>query len=105
MLFRSPFGHDADVLFVAFCRQPPRLLTVEAEGDQKGQAVRFWDVAPDAREPSDLVLLAELLAGRRIDAGGAIAPLPPADIRQAWSVLQRSSPAATRPAASRPAAP
>jgi len=100
-----PLQHDADVLFVAFCRQSPRLLTVEAEGDQKGQAVRFWDVAPDAREPSDLVLLAQLLAGRRIDAAGAVTPLPPEVIRQAWQILQRSPPAASRPAASRPAAP
>ncbi len=63
-------------------------------------SVHVWDLSPGPTPGADLVRLAGLLSGRRIEADGAVAPLPVDDAtRIAWSRL-RGRQAELSPAAS-----
>jgi WD40 repeat protein/serine/threonine protein kinase/tetratricopeptide (TPR) repeat protein len=73
------------VTCLEFSADGRRLLTAGPEA-----VVRLWDLpAPDTRPPSELLPLAQLLSGHRIDgAAGAVAPLPPRELLAAWRQLK-----------------
>jgi WD40 repeat protein len=62
--------HGQVVRFAVFSPDGHRLLTT-CEDDR----FRVWDLSPDARPAEDLVALAELRSGQRIDRTGAVFPL------------------------------
>jgi WD40 repeat protein len=75
-----PLSHGGAV-HAAFSPDGLRLVTVG------NGAVRQWDLSRDASRGSDteLSLLAQLLAARRIDPTGAVSPLSLDEIRAAWA--------------------
>ena len=83
--------HGAAVWHAAFSPDGRRLHT--ASGDE----VRTWDLSPDERSVEELTLLAQLQAGRSLDATGSFVPLDYDKFRSTWRALQAKSPAA-RPA-------
>jgi eukaryotic-like serine/threonine-protein kinase len=65
-----PLRHGQAVRFAVFGPDGYRVLTT-CEDDR----CRVWDVSPDARPAEDLVTLAELRSGHRIDRTGTVFPL------------------------------
>jgi WD40 repeat protein/serine/threonine protein kinase len=51
------------------------------------RVVRSWDLTPDMRPVEDLVRLAQVLAGGRIDPDYGLVPLDGAALRSAWQAL------------------
>jgi hypothetical protein len=65
------------------------LLTAGSDG-----TARLWDLLPDDRPVEDLILLAQVLCGHRIDATGAsLVPVKPRALRDAWQSLRDKYPA------------
>src|SRR5262249_47737404 len=81
-----PAEGDYEPVQVAFDDRGQRLLLF-TEG-----RMLAWDLAPDERPADDLVLLAELLSGRRIDDSEALTPLPPKALAAAWQALRTRYP-------------
>jgi eukaryotic-like serine/threonine-protein kinase len=50
--------------------------------------VATWDLVPEQRPASQLLLLAEVLSAHRMDASGSLVPLAPEGISNAWSTLR-----------------
>jgi tetratricopeptide (TPR) repeat protein len=72
---------------IAFSRDGRWVVTTGWEGTSK-----LWDLAPDRRPLADLLLLANLLSGKRIDPmAGAVAVDAPA-LRRAWETLRPGYP-------------
>jgi tetratricopeptide (TPR) repeat protein len=69
-----------------FSRDGGRALT------QGPLVFRLWDLAPDNRPAEDLGLLAEALAGHRIDDTGGYVSLDLARFRKIWQVLRDRRP-------------
>src|SRR5262249_12708042 len=61
-----------------------RLVTADHD-----EYVRVWDdvLAAGDETVEGLVLRARLVAGHRVDAGGGLAPLEPAALRDGWAAL------------------
>jgi WD40 repeat protein/tetratricopeptide (TPR) repeat protein/tRNA A-37 threonylcarbamoyl transferase component Bud32 len=57
-----------------------------------GDAVWVWDLTGDAAPPEDLVRLAGVLSGARIDSTGALVPLDAAAFASAWEELRAKYP-------------
>ncbi len=53
----------------------------------------LWDLSADDRPADDLILLARVLTGRRLDDGDNVVAAEPADVRAAWEELRRKYPA------------
>jgi WD40 repeat protein/tetratricopeptide (TPR) repeat protein len=66
----------------AFAADGRRLLTFG------GTRAQVWDLTPDDRPEDDLRLLAEFLAGRRLDPAGSLVPLEAEERRRARDVLR-----------------
>jgi hypothetical protein len=76
-----PLRHGGEQLYAAeFGADGRTVLTVQ------GRA-RVWDVSPDGRPAADLLRLAEVWSGRRLDRAGA-APLAPDESQRAWDELR-----------------
>ncbi len=54
--------------------------------------VRIGDMPRDDRPMEDLILLTQLLAGRRIDSAGGVVPVEPNFYRSAWNALKTKYP-------------
>ncbi len=54
--------------------------------------VRTWDLRPDQDPEDDLVLLARILAGSRVDPDRGLLPLETDRLRQGWRLLQSREP-------------
>jgi hypothetical protein len=86
--------HGQAVRFADFTPDGYHLLTT-CEDDR----CRVWDVSPDARPTADLVALAELSSGHRIDGTGAVFPLKPEEhLQRAVSLWARYANELTTPA-------
>jgi WD40 repeat protein len=90
-----PLWHWGPVLGVSFSPDGRTLLTCSSDG-----TARLWDLIPDDRPAADLVLLAQLLAGHRLDAQGALDWLSPKEQGDALAKLRKKYPAefSVRPA-------
>ncbi len=62
-------------------------------------SVRELDLSPDPRPVADLVALAQLLDGRRVDDSRGLLPLTPDELRLAWQQLRPRYPATLAPPA------
>jgi WD40 repeat protein/tetratricopeptide (TPR) repeat protein len=60
-----------------------RLISLSDEN-----ALRIWEVGPDDRPTADLVQIAQLLTGQRLDSAGNFTSLAPAERKTAWEKLR-----------------
>jgi WD40 repeat protein len=67
-----PLLHEADVKRIAFDPRAERVFTASLDGSVKG-----WSLSRDDRPAGDLVLLAQILSGERIQGGGVQLLTPP----------------------------
>jgi WD40 repeat protein/serine/threonine protein kinase len=86
-----PLKHDQEVYCVAFSPDGRTLLSSTRDG-----AVRLWDLVPDDRPAADLVLEAQLLSGRQLDAYGALDRMSVSDQLAALATLRAKYPARFR---------
>jgi tetratricopeptide (TPR) repeat protein len=76
--------YDSWVVEGSFSSDGRRVLTYG-----RGDPVRIRDLLPEGRSVEELLLLSELLAGRRIDSkGGGLAPVGVERLRSAWQALR-----------------
>jgi tetratricopeptide (TPR) repeat protein len=87
-----PYGSGAPLIPAIV---PGDVLTCAAfspDGSQilvgAGADVSIWRLARDARPAGDLLLLAQLLSGQRIDPDVGVAPAEDAALRRAWATLR-----------------
>jgi WD40 repeat protein len=88
----SPLQHDVKVQQAMFSPNGRRVVSISgpwAGRDRFVSSVHVWDVSPDDRPASDLLLEAQLLANRQIDSTGALAPLSPAEAQDRWRTLRQ----------------
>jgi hypothetical protein len=84
----------------AFTSDGRRLITLsqishkEPAGYSFEDVAQVWDVSADDRPAADLLLLARLLANRRLDENGALVTLSQAEVRELWSSLHARYPGA-----------
>jgi WD40 repeat protein len=52
-----------------------------------------WNLRPDDRPIADLINLAHVLAGKKIDASRGLLPLDPESLSQSWESLRKKYPA------------
>jgi tetratricopeptide (TPR) repeat protein len=82
----EPITPDLPGMHSEFSRDGRRALTLGP------RVVRLWDLSPDGRPAEDLGLLAEALAGRRVDDTGGYVGLDLARFRKIWKVLRDRRP-------------
>jgi WD40 repeat protein/serine/threonine protein kinase len=81
-----PLQHPRTVERAYFAPDGNHAITICAD-----RSVRSWDITPDKRPVEDLVRLAQLLTGGRIDLEYGVLPLTPDALRSTWQAL-RSAP-------------
>jgi WD40 repeat protein len=86
-----PLRHPVAVARAYFGSDGNRAFTVGGDG-----VVRYWDLTPDDRPDATLLLLAQVLSGRRMDPTYGLVPLDGDSLRSAWRQLQ-AGPAAAGP--------
>jgi WD40 repeat protein len=79
--------HRHAVRLVSFAPDGRRLLTVAGE-----PAAFVWEIPIDERPTADLVLLAQLLSGSKMDASDGLRPLEPEALYGAWQALRSEYP-------------
>jgi WD40 repeat protein/serine/threonine protein kinase len=82
-----PLKHPCAVVRADFRPDGRQALTVGAD-----RLRRTWDLTPTDRPLRDLSLLAQVLAGSRIDEQNRLAPLDGAALRSAWQELRAGHP-------------
>jgi WD40 repeat protein/tetratricopeptide (TPR) repeat protein len=82
-----PFAHEDEVRFILVNGDGRRLLSCGVD-----RTARWWDTSADDRPVADLVRLAEIVTGKRLDDQGNFLPVPLADWRRAWEGLRRQYP-------------
>jgi len=88
-----PLPHAGAVQHMAFSTDDNQ-LTISG----KEMAAVTWDLHPDERPATDLMALAKLLAGSRIDPTRGLFPLRPAELQPVWRDLRARYPADLAPA-------
>jgi WD40 repeat protein/tetratricopeptide (TPR) repeat protein len=78
-LYREGFIHDA-----RFSRDGRRLVTTSGVG-----GALLGDLKPDDHPLEDLVRMAEILSGARVDASGAAVPIATSELPEAYEALVR----------------
>ncbi len=78
-----PLRHRHSVERAYFDPDDNHVVTVSSD-----RSVRRWDLTPDTRPVDDLVRLAQVLAGGRIDAEHGLVPLDGPALRAAWQGLR-----------------
>jgi hypothetical protein len=74
--------HRSGVRFATFDTSGNQILTLTKDG------AWAWSLVSDARPVEQLVLQANILAGRRIDLSGALMPLSAGEIHEGWQRLR-----------------
>jgi WD40 repeat protein len=82
-----PLKHQERVDHAAFSPDKRRVLTASWD-----KTARVWDILSDDRAAGDLILLAQLLSGSRVETNGALVPLKPQELRAAWQALREKYP-------------
>ena len=75
------------MVHAAFSPDGRRVVTASAD-----HTARVWDIPSDDRDEADLILLAHLLSGSRVETSGALVPLTPKEFRDAWQALGEKYP-------------
>jgi eukaryotic-like serine/threonine-protein kinase len=84
-----PLWHPHSVERAYFIPDDNHVITISSD-----RVVRSWDLTPDTRPVEDLVRLAQVLAGGRIDPDYGLVPLDPAALRSAWEAVVSARPRA-----------
>ena len=82
----SSSAYHSEVPQVSFSPDGRRLITVGRSAAQN------WDLRPDVRPAEDLVRLAVLLSGHRVDNSGGYVPVSKEVLVDAWKTLQAKYP-------------
>jgi WD40 repeat protein/serine/threonine protein kinase len=77
-----PLHHGNEVYHVAFSPDGEQLLTASAD-----KTAGLWHLT-HTRNSEELVLLAQLLSGHRIDVNGRLVPLDTLSLERLWNTLQ-----------------
>ncbi len=88
-----PLRHEAAVRNALFARDMRLLVTAGAD-----RTARVSDLSPDERPEEDLVRLAQLFTGQKLDAVGAFEAVPAEEWRALWQALRAKYPDALAPA-------
>jgi WD40 repeat protein/Flp pilus assembly protein TadD len=80
-----PLRHPWSVRQVRFSPDGRNLLTTSPAG-----TVWSWDLPTTDAEVADLIHLAQLLSGSRIDEHRGIMPLEPAELKELWTTLRQT---------------
>jgi WD40 repeat protein len=84
-----------DVVHVQFIEDGKKIFCSSHEPnslstDFQSQDWRLWDLTPDSRRPDQLMLLAEVLSGRRGGELGAGLPMEQKALQEAWRALRKT---------------
>ena len=79
--YYNPHGHS-DTPQASFGADNRRAMTAGRN------ALQVWNLMPDNRPASDLILLAQVLSGHRIDATGGVVPLDAGVLHTTWQALR-----------------
>src|SRR5437763_1696575 len=82
-----PFQHSHRVKHAQFSPDGRRVVTACQDG-----AARVWELPRDERPVADLVLLAEVLSGQRIDPTSGLVPLEEKKLHEAFQALRSRYP-------------
>jgi len=82
-----PLKHNASVRHATFSPDGARVLTATS-----GREIALWDLPRDNRPVQDLVLLAQLISGSRLDAAAELVPCDTATLSRAWHTLRARYP-------------
>jgi tetratricopeptide (TPR) repeat protein len=88
-LLAPPMRHAGRVIHTSFHQDGRRIATASYD-----QTARVWDISPDDRPAEDLVSLARLLSGHRIDDVGGFVPLTSNALGDLWATLRAKYPTA-----------
>jgi serine/threonine protein kinase/WD40 repeat protein len=96
-------GEPIAVPFLA--RHPISRVTLSDDGRRitavmAGAEVLNWDLPADRRPLRELVALATLLSGRKVDASGGLSAATEQEVQSAWEVLRKKDPAPIPPSES-----
>jgi tetratricopeptide (TPR) repeat protein len=83
----TPLKHEGGVLHAAFSPDGRRIVTASRD-----RTARVWNISTDDRDAGDLILLAHLLSGSRVETRGALVPLTSREFRDAWQALGKKYP-------------
>jgi WD40 repeat protein len=89
-----PLRHASSPLHVTFSPNGRQLLTAGWDW-----GARLWNLPREDRSPEELLLLAEVLSGYRIDATGGPAAIGGEDLQRTWEQLRAKYPNDFAPAA------
>ena len=84
-----PLEHDGEVQYAMFSPDDRAVRTVSHDNAGNSMQVRTWDLAPDNRATEDLLLLAQVLSLRRLDASGTLVPVDTDTISNTWRTLRQ----------------
>jgi hypothetical protein len=82
-----PLRREQVISDARFSPDGRRLATACASGD-----VLLWNLQPDSRPLEDLVRVAELLSGTRVEAEGASVPITTEQLREVYEALHNKAP-------------
>jgi eukaryotic-like serine/threonine-protein kinase len=77
-----PLWHPRSVERAYFSPDDDHVITICSD-----RLIRTWDLTPDPRPVEDLVRLAQVLAGGRIDPNDGLVPLDATALRSAWEAV------------------
>jgi WD40 repeat protein/Flp pilus assembly protein TadD len=82
-LLAPPLRHSRGISQASYSLDGLSLFTTSFGG-----VAWIWDLAPDNRDLSTLLLLSQALSGRRMDSSGTLIPLTPKEHSKVWAELK-----------------
>src|SRR6185312_11693233 len=83
----TPIWHTGSISSASFNPDNRRFVTTS-----DGDGARVWNLKPDARSLDDLQRLAQVFSATRIGNDGALRPIEPEELREAYEALRSKAP-------------